>query len=690
MNKLDDELRKLDESVVNDLMFNSVFGEFFRTGSNENALLNYKISQALNQLMKDHPSIYSIYLVRFSNDYIFGTDGMGQLSSYPDLPFIIKQWPHNPSLSRWSTKRCYTPSSQQACQEVVSMTVKYPLGYGPKGLAIVNIPVHTLMNFIEDFNDFSALKYSYFQITDQNRQSLFATADSATISAKASRQSSVYTSPYSGWTMENGDIKRGWLNSLSTVNQAWAYAALGVTMAGVWLILFLTRRTYRPIQQILLRIRSFAVSRSTSVLGESNEFRFIESVIESVVEQSDDYKKRVEESIPEKRRLFFYELMEGTRPITADAWEKAREQLKLPSLHGRQTAVIVEIDGFASFEEQFSDTDQKLLIFSLTNVWKEMSSEADLAFLHEWISPSKLSILLMHAKRIRHTDVIEMLERFRSWTEMHLPFTITVAVGDDIEDIASVHESNKEALKALEYKMADGANRILLFSEISDRRDKDLYQYLHTIRSIIQQLVMHEDWESPFASFDREIRSTRPSRETIIQLVRFFQFQLQRSLDELADNYSDNIDLSFADDLAKLDSLDKLLDMVKKHLSAIRQQLEMIRRERKNFGLLHTIRLHIDEHFKDPDLSLDYLADRFEIGVKNLSKLFKEEFGENFIDYVTRLRIQHAMELLAATSLPVQEIATTVAYSSSVTFGRVFKRLTGTTPSAFRESRLTD
>lgn len=62
-------------------------------------------------------------------------------------------------------------------------------------------------------------------------------------------------------------------------------------------------------------------------------------------------------------------MIEGTRPITAHAWEQVSEQLKLPSLHGRQTAIIVEIDGFASFEELFSDSNQKLLMFSLMNVY---------------------------------------------------------------------------------------------------------------------------------------------------------------------------------------------------------------------------------------------------------------------------------------------------------------------------------
>ncbi len=51
------------------------------------------------------------------------------------------------------------------------------------------------------------------------------------------------------------------------------------------------------------------------------------------------------------------------------------------------------------------------------------------------------------------------------------------------------------------------------------------------------------------------------------------------------------------------------------------------------------------------------LGDQFNLSSKYLSQLFKEEFGEKFIDYVTKLRIEKAKKLLRETDRSIQEVA---------------------------------
>jgi AraC-like DNA-binding protein len=67
-----------------------------------------------------------------------------------------------------------------------------------------------------------------------------------------------------------------------------------------------------------------------------------------------------------------------------------------------------------------------------------------------------------------------------------------------------------------------------------------------------------------------------------------------------------------------------------------------------------------------------------------LSEKFKHVTGINFVDYVARTRFDKARELLADGDLRVSEIAFEVGFQSLSQFNRVFKKLSGKSPTEFR------
>ena len=67
------------------------------------------------------------------------------------------------------------------------------------------------------------------------------------------------------------------------------------------------------------------------------------------------------------------------------------------------------------------------------------------------------------------------------------------------------------------------------------------------------------------------------------------------------------------------------------------------------------------------------------------STLFKKETGQNFMDYLTELRISKAKELLCGEELSVQDVAEQVGYRDLKYFSRLFKKLTGVSPSDYKK-----
>ena len=85
------------------------------------------------------------------------------------------------------------------------------------------------------------------------------------------------------------------------------------------------------------------------------------------------------------------------------------------------------------------------------------------------------------------------------------------------------------------------------------------------------------------------------------------------------------------------------------------------------------------------NIVLDEVAASVHISPYYLSHLFREELGITFIEYLTRTRVERAKQLLSAGGMSVSDVAREVGYDDAGYFSRVFKKLTGRTPAAYRK-----
>ena len=69
------------------------------------------------------------------------------------------------------------------------------------------------------------------------------------------------------------------------------------------------------------------------------------------------------------------------------------------------------------------------------------------------------------------------------------------------------------------------------------------------------------------------------------------------------------------------------------------------------------------------------------------SRKFKESLEMGFFDYLTRLRMRNARELLTTTGLLVGDVGEHVGYQSELSFVKAFKKMHGVTPREFRKRR---
>ncbi len=103
----------------------------------------------------------------------------------------------------------------------------------------------------------------------------------------------------------------------------------------------------------------------------------------------------------------------------------------------------------------------------------------------------------------------------------------------------------------------------------------------------------------------------------------------------------------------------------------------------RNREICHEVAQYIQTHLHNP-LSVAGLSRQFHLSQSYLSHIFKDTYGSSLMHYVALQRIRAAQGILIQTDERVSDIAQLLGFASNVSFCRLFKRSTGSTPSEYR------
>lgn len=107
--------------------------------------------------------------------------------------------------------------------------------------------------------------------------------------------------------------------------------------------------------------------------------------------------------------------------------------------------------------------------------------------------------------------------------------------------------------------------------------------------------------------------------------------------------------------------------------------------QKQENSVIEKAKIYIKENYTW-DISLDDVSRKFKLTPYYFSKLFKQETGSTFVEYLTGIRMETAREMLKNPERSVKEIGISVGYSDPNYFSRIFKKVMGVTPSEYREN----
>jgi AraC-like DNA-binding protein len=691
LQSVDNQLQLIDNSITNEIAADETLLAFFNPSlRNDRYYSGYLSSVRVKNLMATMPLIDSIYMYRLSDGTVQTPYSVSTLDAFIDKQAIadaLKQ----PVLNRsWSNvRKGYTEQSELT--DYISLARNVPLNSGNDGVIIVNVKLQTLSRFVQTLTTANS---NHIRINDRSGSPIYHdSGDSGSVLTNM-------PSDYTGWTISSGIADGNVFRFVSALSNYWLAVCIVFFLCGALWVVVVSKTKYKSVQSIMQRVQAFSQQKSVELFrrGAQDEYKFIDTALDHMIEQFHTFHKRHEEDLVYRRRHFFFEWIEGNRPLTPEKWQQEMVSLGMPHQFTTLCVAVIEINKYGMFTNTYSPHDQSLLKFILSSVVKEIAETKNVAIWSEWTANDQLTVLYQIKAVSREENpesiVRDLSEKLHHWVAAYLDFGITVGIGSSVDRIELVHDVCEEALKALQYKPSLGQENVIGYWQIPPGGKQQSLDLIHYIRAEAYSLRTGkgnrlEHFEQLFA----EIRSGIYMREELANLISYMIFFLDKEIMELPADVQELWTSSAVEKLHKAaanwDSLDELQQELRGILMEFANEMEALRETKSNYALIRQMKVYLEEHYPNPDLSLLHLSDAFDFQMKNISRLFKEEIGENFIDYLSRIRIERAKELLLETDCSIQEITIQVGYLHPNTFIRSFKKLAGQTPGDYRKDART-
>ncbi|TDQ40365.1 helix-turn-helix domain-containing protein [Aureibacillus halotolerans] len=686
-------LRLTDHMVMKEIQGTDTFSSFFNETFDEETerpWVNYQTNLKLDQLERTLPLFSTIYLYRHKDQAILNPSyGFTTVQSFWDGAFIGQLLNSEETPTDWSSVRTITVGNQN--EEVTTLVRSVSLLTGNQGFVVINVHTDALRRLIATSTD---SQLTYLRLIDQRGHDVFFLGEPAAkdSSHEAITKLSNGRSSYTGWTIMSGLQEKQWFDIFSLFSYVWFAVALVSVLLGVVWIILMSHRNNKPIQSIMESINSYSKQRNRPFLRDpsGDELGIINTAIQSLLRESSEMDQQNKENLMYKQRMLFQEWLEGNRVISFDEWADERE-LSSDFQLNEACLLLFEIDHYEQFFDNHSKKDLALVNYVVKKVLEEMvDGDAAFSIWHEWVSDRRLAAVVLCS---RETDLgwHQLAERYQNWIHSEMQFTITIALGSVKHDMDCIPLAYSEAKRALSHKITLGRQRIIAHEDIAGLNQIDSTHYIPLVEEIIQRFKQGEgNWQGGLGQLFHLFRKDQVSMQFLTSILSYFTYQMQQEMNSLAYDYVEvwNSGSSLLSDMEtnRFENLDDISNYVLDWLTNKEIDLQHIRNKNIHRQSILDIKKYIEKHYHCIDLSLSYLSDLFNIQPTYLSRIFKEEMGEKFVDYLMNVRIRQAKTLLSETEETVQQITVKVGYTHVVSFTRAFKKITGVPPGEYRKA----
>ncbi|GAB6928796.1 response regulator [Paenibacillus sp. JCM 10914] len=380
------------------------------------------------------------------------------------------------------------------------------------------------------------------------------------------------------------------------------------------------------------------------------------------------------------RERMLTEFIEGNRsPLQHMQWLEDSE------LEHGYIMAVVQLDHYLRLNEQWSLDEKRLWLFAVRNVLEEW------CVLHGGLTvfPFRSGEWVLLFPNLNDERQVEIGRDLVDLIKRNTKLSCSVGFSANVKGIDQLGGAYELAVHALYQRFYSGEEGVYTGSAITDipaeisseaKYPKHLeIKIVESVRTLHKERLL-ELFDQTKAYIEEHGYNRDMTQRLLVELsvVVYRQFEhmqvlFEWSLEELLQ------------ELYTSDTLQQLMDAVKNRFSQWMTESRMAQSKANVRTVMGKAKEYIEDNYQK-DLTIEEVSELADLSISHFCTLFKSTTGYTFLEYLTECRIKKAKSILLNSDVKVYQVAPLVGYQDPRYFTQVFKKITGQTPSEFREA----
>lgn len=445
-------------------------------------------------------------------------------------------------------------------------------------------------------------------------------------------------------------------------------------LGGLILILLSVRHNFMPVKGAMSVLRKNKVMQSES----ENELEFISDTLSRILSENNQLTLKLN---TQQDTLRIHALSEILRESTVAS--HTAKLSRIGFLHEWFAVSVIYVEDFGEFfssyetDEQY-ETEIKLAKYAIRQIIQEMLENSGV---QAFYTEMEQLIAFVICAPDSDADYKTVLKEAKDFLNDNLKILLTISVSEMKDSAASLPELYLKCLDLLNYRSVSGKYTVITEDY---RTAVTNYSYIFSPEDegMLKNYILQGEAAAAAALCMRILENNVGNNDNrdVLKYITFDLVSTVLKVCEIGENDKELRDMmhNFLNWNDFETACEKLKEIIIKACSAKKNDISNdIVGKAVNF---------VERNYRNVLLSVSMIADNLGVSAAYLSHVFHKTKDEKLLDFISRLRINHAKELLASGTLNVSEISTEVGYLNPKTFRRIFKKYTGMLPTEYRDT----
>lgn len=453
---------------------------------------------------------------------------------------------------------------------------------------------------------------------------------------------------------------------------------------GTFGVRLVVSKNYKPIKNI---IESISKKVGMPPENQGDELSFIQYVLNNTLDQNDKIVKKMKENEHVIRSSFLERLLKG-RIDEDKITGELLEELKISFESQNFAVMLLVIEGYDNAggvgEEMY---EVRLLHFIITNVVEELINQSNKGMVVELDNSTLACIVNISGSEKSDgqskSEIIEAVDKAQKFIKEHFKICFSASLSNIYSTLSGIVFAYKEALNAMNHKAFMGEENIICYDAVAELGS--FYEYSAETEYRLMNVIREGNFADAKKIVDGIFETNFSSLSLTVETGECLVFDLLGTLIKIVDDNEVMDKLQPISRMKKCSTIQQIKAEIISLLEYICKYFLERNRIKGEHKLSRDVMDYIENNYKNENLNVALIGDYFNMTPNYLSRMFKSQVDEGLHNYIERIRIEKAKELIVSEKMSIFEIAKEVGYTNSKTFIRVFKKIEGTTPGKYRE-----